>query len=245
MSGLDQLHHTGMVKADIQVRSKVWEVSQSPDLYLYLRVPLMVWRPPSDLAAAFPPWEVEERPLVLSYSTDGTRILSIEKESRSIILDDSNVTKRATATYKGKDKEVAPTWDVGEDLSATLRDDSSVQPGVVLKSAREEPSSLNVTGFSSSDPNASVLFHVLSIPFKDTDQSLFGDQSSRPVLTTLKVPSTHGSSPEPFVPNSAAKPTQTYGIMGRVLEPSVEGRMSGNDSFGSFADAHRGQKSTQ
>ncbi|KAJ7678323.1 hypothetical protein DFH06DRAFT_1121813 [Mycena polygramma] len=42
MSGLDQLHHTGMVKTDIQVRSKVWEVSQSPDLYLYLRVPLMV-----------------------------------------------------------------------------------------------------------------------------------------------------------------------------------------------------------
>ncbi|KAJ7663389.1 hypothetical protein DFH06DRAFT_1128706 [Mycena polygramma] len=32
----------GIVKTDIQVRSKVWEVSQSPDLYLYLRVPLMV-----------------------------------------------------------------------------------------------------------------------------------------------------------------------------------------------------------
>ncbi|KAJ7653352.1 hypothetical protein DFH06DRAFT_1134098 [Mycena polygramma] len=41
MSELDQLHHTDVVKTDIQVRSKVWEVSQWPDLYLYLRVPLM------------------------------------------------------------------------------------------------------------------------------------------------------------------------------------------------------------
>ncbi|KAJ7657664.1 hypothetical protein DFH06DRAFT_1131443 [Mycena polygramma] len=40
MSELDRLHHTGMMKTDIQVKGL--EVSQWPDLYLYLRVPLMV-----------------------------------------------------------------------------------------------------------------------------------------------------------------------------------------------------------
>ncbi|KAJ7684855.1 hypothetical protein DFH06DRAFT_1313222 [Mycena polygramma] len=192
-----------------------------------------VWRPPADLTSAFPPRDVEERPLVLSYSTDGTRVLSIEKEGRSATIDDSKVTKRSSASYKGKDKERTvwdPSYDLtGNDSSQTMQDEPS----------REDPASksaLNITGYSSADPNASVLFHNPGIPFKSGEESIFVEKRDTSVPKSRSLHSPKGEPPEPFKTGANRTP-QTYGIFGRVVEPSEVGRMTGEDSFGAFSSA--------